>query len=434
MTGTDLRVAVIGLGRRSDLAALAHRPGVGARVVAVADVRPARQAAARQLFGPGTAVADRVEDLPLSDVDCALVLSPDDTHEELAVHLLGAGVPVFVEKPLAITIEGCDRVLATARQTGTGIYVGHNMRHMPVILAMRRLIAEGAVGAVKAIWCRHFVGHGGEYYFQDWHADRRRTTGLLLQKGAHDLDVIHWLAGGYAQRVNALGGLLVYGSLTDRRAAEGYRADRDEHGAGAAEWEGIWPPASLRQLNPAVDVEDLSMVQLQLDNGVLASYQQCHFTPDYWRNYTVLGTEGRLENFGDTGPGTLVQVWNRRSGYRRDADRTVEVDQSEHGHGGADSRVVEEFLGFVRDGRPTVTSPVAARYAVAAGVAGTVSLRAGGLPVDVPALDPALRSYFTSRTYDSASDQAPDQAPDRADSAAAVDPAARAARATGTPA
>ena len=41
---------------------------------------------------------------------------------------------------------------------------------------------------------------------------------------------------------------------------------------------------------------------MTLDNGVQASYEQCHFTPDYWRNYTVIGTEGRLENFGATPP------------------------------------------------------------------------------------------------------------------------------------
>ena len=54
---------------------------------------------------------------------------------------------------------------------------------------------------------------------------------------------------------------------------------------------------------------------MQLDNGVFASYQQCHYTPDYWRNYTVIGTEGRLENFGDDSDG-VVNVWTRRhSGF-----------------------------------------------------------------------------------------------------------------------
>ena len=41
------------------------------------------------------------------------------------------------------------------------------------------------------------------------------------------------------------------------------------------------------------------MMLMRMESGVLASYEQCHFAPDYWRNYTVIGTEGRIENFGD---------------------------------------------------------------------------------------------------------------------------------------
>ena len=92
-------------------------------------------------------------------------------------------------------------MLQAAYESGARLYVGHNMRHMPVVQTMRQLIQDGAIGDVKAIWCRHFVGHGGDFYFKDWHADRRRTTSLLLQKGAHDIDVMHWLADGYTTRV-----------------------------------------------------------------------------------------------------------------------------------------------------------------------------------------------------------------------------------------
>jgi hypothetical protein len=108
----------------------------------------------------------------------------------------------------------------------------------------------------------------------------------------------------------------------------------------------------------------------------------------------VIGTAGRLENFGD-GPGDVVKVWNsRRSGYREDADQVVQIPDAEGGHAGADPRLVAEFVRFVRDGGATLTSPVAARAAVAAGYAATTSLRANGTPIDVPALDPALVEYF----------------------------------------
>ncbi|UNS97402.1 Gfo/Idh/MocA family oxidoreductase [Streptomyces tubbatahanensis] len=391
----DLRLAVIGLGLRASLAREAHRPGEGSRVVAAVDTAPAMFARAREWFGDDVRLyGGHRELLEAEELDAVFVITPDHTHEQLATELLRAGVAVFVEKPLAITTEGCDRVLEAAREGGARLYVGHNMRHMPVVRTMRELIQRGEIGEVKAVWCRHFVGHGGDFYFKDWHADRRNTTGLLLQKGAHDLDVIHWLAGAYTERVTALGGLTLYGDIDDRSG--------QAPGAVMPDWydpENNWPPLANTGLNPVVDVEDLSMVVMRLQGGVHASYQQCHYTPDYWRNYTVIGTEGRLENFGDHGESAEVRVWNRRSreGYRAEADLVVPMpsrSDEEGGHGGSDPLLVAEFLRFVSEGGATDTSPVAAREAVAAGVAATESLRDGGTPVTVSRLAPELARWF----------------------------------------
>ncbi|MFJ9341878.1 Gfo/Idh/MocA family protein [Streptomyces sp. NPDC101733] len=387
---TDLRIGVLGFGLRGGLARHAHRPGRGAVVTAVADPDPRARAAAAAAFPGARTSAEHRSVLGDPEVDAVLVLTPDHTHADLACRALRARQPVLVEKPLDITIEGCDEILRTARATGTRLYVGHNMRHMPVVRTMRELIGRGAVGAVKTVWIRHFVGYGGDWYFKDWHAERRCTGGLLLQKAAHDLDVLHWLAGGYTREVQAMGDLLVYGDNPHRRAPGEPKTD---------DWftvEGHWPPHTQRDLNPVIDVEDVSLLNARLDNGVLAAYQQCHFSPDYWRNYTVIGDAGRLENFGD-GPGARVRVWNtRRSGYRPEPDETYEVPDADgpQDHGGADPLLMDEFLRFARDGGATDTSPVAARMAVAAGCGATDSLRDGGTPRRVPPLDPGLVAYF----------------------------------------
>ena len=378
---TDLRFGVVGLGARSRLAR--HAAGV----VAICDPAAASRESGMAMFPGATAYRDHRELLGLG-LDGVFLMTPDYLHEEQAIDFLEAGVAVFAEKPLAISTEGCDRILAAAYRTGARLYVGHNMRHMPLVRTMRELIERGEIGEVKAIWCRHFVGNGGDYYFKDWHADRTRTTGLLLQKGAHDIDVMHWLAGGYTVRAQAMGGLVLYGDIADRQDRSGQRLGE------FFDAERNWPPLSQTGLAPVLDVEDLSQANLALDNGVFLSYQQCHFTPDYWRNYTVIGTAGRLENFGDT-HGGVVKVWNTRSvGYRADADLEVPIAPAEGEHGGADPSIVAEFVRFVGAGGPTLTSPVAARAAVAAGVAATDSLRSGGSAVDVPPLDTELVAYF----------------------------------------
>ena len=317
------------------------------------------------------------------------VTSPDFLHEEHAVAALEAGKSVYLEKPMAITVEGCDRILRTACEGKRKLCVGHNMRHLTLIRKMKELIDGGAIGEVKVGWCRHFVGYGGDAFFKDWHADRTKSTSLLLQKGAHDIDVLHWLCGGYTRRVTAMGALTLYDRITDRHPPEerGDATFRPEN----------WPPLSQKGLNPVIDVEDVSMMLMEMDNGVLASYQQCHYTPDAWRNYTIIGTEGRIENLG----GDCIAVWDRRTHYSPEGDRQYRIPETSESHGGSDRRIVDEFIRYVRFGRKITTSAVAARNSVAAGVLAAQSLRSGSAPMDVPPVPPEIAAYFEADAVES---------------------------------
>lgn len=383
----ELRIGVIGAGGRGWLAANAHRPDEGVRVVAGADITDQALADFTRHYGADTLVTrDYHELLARPDIEAVFITSPDFLHEEHAIAALEAGKAVYLEKPMAITIAGCDRILQTACRLGRKLYLGHNMRHFAVMQKMKTLIDAGEIGEVKAGWCRHFVSYGGDAYFKDWHADRTKSTGLLLQKGAHDIDILHWLCGGYTTRVTALGGLTVYDRIPDRHAPSerGDATFRDEN----------WPPLSQKALNPVLDVEDISMMLMHLDNGVFASYQQCHYTPDAWRNYTIIGTEGRVENFGDEPGRSTVKLWNHRYGYNPDGDLAYFVPEVGGSHGGADPRIVAEFIRYVREDAKVHTSPIAARNSVAAGVMATQSLRQGGMPMEVPPVPAEVIAYF----------------------------------------
>jgi len=384
----ELRIGVIGVAGRGGLAGHAHNPDDGVRLVAGADPCQKFLDNFREKYAPDFLASDYREMIARDDIDAVFICSPDFLHEEQAVATLATGKAVYLEKPMAITVEGCDRILRTAYENNAKLYLGHNMRHMRFVLEMKRLIDEGAIGEVKAGWCRHFVGFGGDFYFKDWHADRRNTTGLLLQKGAHDIDILHWLCGGYTSRVNAMGGLTVYDRIEDK--------DEDPEPA-KRDWSSAnWPPLSLKGMHPVIDVEDISMMLMHLDNGVYCSYQQCHYTPDYWRNYTVIGTEGRIENFGNGGDTTHVKLWNKKASYNADGDEQIPVPPETGGHGGADPKIVGEFIRFVRGESKATTSPIAARFSVAAGCLATESLRNGGVPKDVPPVSPEILSWFAS--------------------------------------
>lgn len=384
-----LRVGVVGVGARSPLALNAETSSVPAEVVAACDPHRLARERVRSRLGkdPDSFVlTSTVSDLLAADLDVVFVTSPDSTHAEVACELLEGGVAVYLEKPMAIQLDDATRILTTAYKTGTKLYVGHNMRHMSVVRTMRDLIRSGRIGEVKAIWCRHFVGSGGDFYFKDWHATREHGTGLLLQKAAHDIDVMHWLAESHTTEVVGMGDLMVYGQVTDR-------ADHSDELM--QDWYSLdnWPPLAQRGLNQVIDVEDLSMMLMRMESGVLASYQQCHFTPDYWRNYTVIGTQGRLENFGDGSTG-VIKLWNKRTNFNPDGDEQFPILGNSEGHDDADQLIVDEFLRFVANGAQTETSPLGAWYCVAAGIQATDSLRDGSTPRTIPPLDSELIEYF----------------------------------------
>ena len=380
----EIKIGVIGVGGRGYLAKYAHLPTEGFRVVAGVDVNEQSLVAFKKYAGDDAFIAkDYRKLLAIKDIDAIFVTSPDFLHEEHALAALRAGKAVYLEKPMTTTIEGCDTVLKTARKTGSKLYIGHNMRHFAVVLKMKEIIDSGLIGTIQAGWCRHFINYGGDAYFRDWHSEQRNTTGLLLQKGAHDIDVMHWLMGGYSKTVVGMGMLSVYDQCKRRSPRV----------AGNAVWSNTqWPPLEQTGLSPIIDVEDHNMVMMQLDNGSQACYMQCHYTPDAERNYTFIGTRGRVENIGDDGH-CEVHVWTQR-GPRKTPDIVHHLKPLEGSHGGSDPAIVREFLTFVRDGGKTNTSPIAARNSVAVGVLGHTSMRSGCSAQKIPPLPKDLIRYF----------------------------------------
>ena len=129
------------------------------------------------------------EVLAMDDVDAVFVMVRDQYHEEMAVAALEAGKAVYLEKPMALSIEGCDRILEAAVRNKGRLFVGHNMRYVDSILKMKEVIDSGAIGQVQSVWVRHFVNYGS-CYFRHWCGCQATRNGLLLQKGAHDIDII----------------------------------------------------------------------------------------------------------------------------------------------------------------------------------------------------------------------------------------------------
>lgn len=375
----QIKVGFIGLGNRGNLAPNWHKPDGRSVIQGVADINPmALEDFKKNVNENAFTTDDYRELLDRKDIDAIAIASPDFCHEEQAIAALRAGKHVFCEKPLSITVAGCDNILKEWKKSGKHLMVGFNMRYMPIFRTMKEIVESGVIGEIKAVWVRHFVGAGGDFYYHDWHANSKNTTSLLLQKGSHDIDMIHWITGNYAKKVAAFGSLDFYGG---DKSNDLICPECPEKGSCT---EALFNTRVQCAFRKEVDVEDNNVLIMELENGIKASYLQCHFTPDYHRNYTFIGTEGRMENSEIE---NKVWVKTRASKSERClCDRTYDIKPSFGTHGGADPVICDDFLDMILLDKEPVATPFAGRMSVAVGCAATESLRSGGKVVLIPEL------------------------------------------------
>ncbi|KMM38312.1 Gfo/Idh/MocA family protein [Guptibacillus hwajinpoensis] len=372
----QVRIGLIGIGLRSSIAKYWHQPDGESVVVAAADLSISRLKAFQEDINKETYITtDYKELLERQDVDAVVITTPDHLHEEHAIAAFRAGKHVYCEKPLAISVDGCDRILDEWEKSEKHLMIGFNMRYMNMFRTMKGIVDSGVIGDIKAVWVRHFVGLGGEYYYHDWHANSSNTNSLLLQKGSHDLDIIHWITGSYTKKVSAFGSLDFFGGEKDNNLT----CPTCDQKQDCTEFSTT--PLNQCAFRNEVDVEDNNMVIMELEGGIKASYLQCHFTPDYQRNYTFIGTKGRIEN---SEPDGKVYVKTRKSNtWHEYADQTYDIKTTEGSHGGADPVICQDFVNLVLHNKQPLTTPYAGRMSVAVGCAASESIRAGGKVVQV---------------------------------------------------
>ena len=106
------------------------------------------------------------EGLAEGDFDAVDLMLPHDLHESAAIQTLGAGKHLVLEKPIAPTIEACDRIFAAAKKAGTKFMVAENTQYWPEIVKAQEMIQKGMIGEVitaRAAYEMEF----NDYWFKD---------------------------------------------------------------------------------------------------------------------------------------------------------------------------------------------------------------------------------------------------------------------------
>jgi len=144
-----------------------------------------------------------VQDPAVEVVD---VVTPNHRHVEIGVAALDAGKDVLLEKPMANSIEGCDRLIAAAARNDRLINVGHELRLSSQWGAIKRLIDEGAIGPPRYAnfsLFRHPYRQGAS----GWRYDAGRVGSWILEEPVHFYDLIMWYleAAGDPSSARAVG-------------------------------------------------------------------------------------------------------------------------------------------------------------------------------------------------------------------------------------
>ena len=348
-------------------------------------------------LGPVPIFTDWKEAIEKVECDAALVIYPDFLHKEIMLDLLKAGIYIYLEKPMASTMEDCMEIVRADRAAGGKTMVGFNARYMPFYENLHRLVQEGYVGDVLTLQSDEFY-YNGRTLMRRWNRLRSMGGGLFVTKACHDWDLQFWMAGALPKTVSATAQLTYYKPKPE--AAEfcrdckieadcpdshlKFRGEGDYHDfpplrrviEEAREQTG--KQADLCLFNSDKDTFDHGQALITFENGAMCAHTLNIVTPFTDRRMRVSGTEGTLDGSVESGE---FLYWKRHDGEAFNRAQHISAaddpNQLQGGHGGADNRILNQFLGFVRGTNRNVTRPAEATIAVATGVAATISSDTG---------------------------------------------------------
>jgi predicted dehydrogenase len=199
------RVAVIGAGFMGSMHAQIFAREPRAELVAIVDQNIDRATqVAKELGGNVKAYASHVELLAAEELDLVSICTPDHLHLEPALAIAAKGINLFVEKPIASTIEDARKIVDACKANNVKLGIGYLLRFDPRYYKARELITSGQIGAPIHIYARRNSARteGPKRY--------AGTLPLALHVTVHDVDMVLWMLEGqtpvsvYAQQTDIL--------------------------------------------------------------------------------------------------------------------------------------------------------------------------------------------------------------------------------------
>jgi predicted dehydrogenase len=204
-----VRIGIVGCGRISDLHAAGHLADPRARIVAACDADPARAAAKAREWGAETSYSDYRQLLDDTRIDAVEIITPQRSHEAMALDALAAGKHVSVQKPMTVDMDSADRMVAAAGAArGLVFKLFENYIFYPPLLKVKSIIDKGLIGEATTMRIKFVSGSSGGWSVPDsaweWRKDEHgKGYGMqTFDHGHHMWSVAQYLMGE-VERVSA---------------------------------------------------------------------------------------------------------------------------------------------------------------------------------------------------------------------------------------
>lgn len=206
-------VGIVGAGIFGRRHAQAYTGHPDARLLAICDIQRDRAEALSAQFG-GTVYTDVASMLLHPGLEAVSVVTPDQSHREVAVAAAQAGKHLLVEKPLATTVEDAQAIIDAATRNGVRLMVDFHNRWNPPFCAARDAIKADQIGRVKYVYMRLHNAITVPAEMLRWSGG----SSVIWFLGSHCLDLLRWLLDAEVERVSAVAGsgvLTAQGIKTD---------------------------------------------------------------------------------------------------------------------------------------------------------------------------------------------------------------------------
>lgn len=349
-----MKIAIIGCGGRiANVIQTMHQLDPSITVNAILDPDPAAKDKLIEAVRQSVSLVDSIEALLATKPDALAIGTRCHLHAALAMAVATSGLPLFLEKPVATTLEQATALQRAYAGRENLVVVSFPLRLTPLAEQVKRIISSPEFGRVEHLAAINYVPYG-DTYFKDWYRDAAITQGLFLQKATHDLDYLMDLAGSPITEVSAM-------STHGRVYRDAASSDQSEP---AHYLPSIGTPDSGMN-------EDSSSVLFRFADGRHGVYTQQFFTRGKaaFRGATLGSLKGTLRFDWYQGS---IEHWHhdRPFSHRAVLDSTVS-------HWGGDLALARAFIACVRDQAPSPTPLSAGLRSAYACIAAKASAECG---------------------------------------------------------